>query len=64
MEFHVLHLMDCSEVAITPPGVQNLYPDGCTGVLGYGIDAIQTAPMDSVLLNDYILYVSHTHTSN
>ena len=48
---------DCTKVAITPPNVQNLYPAGCTGILGYGVNPSQYAPLDATILHQYIPYV-------
>jgi len=49
--------MYIDQVAITPASANvnyNIYPQGCRGVLGYGVDAPPTAPKNSSLLGVYI----------
>lgn len=50
-----LNLMTALEVAITPPSVKDdFYPEGCHGVLGYGVDPAPDLPSDSTLLGVYL----------
>jgi hypothetical protein len=45
-------------VAITSPSVRDgLYPVGCHGVLGLGIDAGSGSPEDSTFLTTYLPWV-------
>lgn len=44
-----------SKVAVTSPAVkQNLYPDGCHGVLGYGVDPAPDVPANGTLLGVFL----------
>jgi hypothetical protein len=49
--------MYIGQVAIAPASAnvdQDIFPKGCHGVLGYGVDAPPTAPKNSSLLGVYL----------
>lgn len=52
-----LYLICIGQVAITPPSANvnyDIYPKGCHGVLGYGVDAPTSDPPNSTLLGVYL----------